>query len=144
MRGLLRMKHLIVLVACFVFIFSACAFAADGTSISPAKAEPSKAVTSKPPKEPGVSITGVVKEISDTMIMVERTVKGNTETIKFVLDKPIEQINAGDKVMVSYIKRDDKHIATMVTPVIAKRIIKKTSPLKEIKPLPAEAPPSPK
>jgi hypothetical protein len=137
------MKRLIVLVACFVFIFSACAFAADGTSIAPAKAEPAKAVTPKPPKETRVSITGVVKEISDTMIMVERTVKGNTETMQFVLDKPVEQINAGDKVRVSYIKKDDKHIATRVTPVIAKKIIKKASPLKEIKPLPA-APPSPR
>ncbi len=138
------MKRLIVLMACFVFIFSACAFAADGTSIAPAKAEPSKAVTPKPPKETRVSITGVVKEISNTMIMVERTVKGNTETMQFVLDKPVEQINAGDKVRVSYIKKDDKHIAIRVTPVVAKKIIKKASPLKEIKPLPAEAPPSPK
>ena len=138
------MKRLIVLVACFIFIFSACAFAADGTSIAPAKSEPSKAVTPKPPKETRVSITGVVKEISNTMIIVERTVKGNTETMQFVLDKPVEQINAGDKVRVSYIKKDDKHIAIRVTPVVAKKIIKKASPLKEIKPLPAEAPPSPK
>jgi hypothetical protein len=134
------MKRLIVLVACFVFIFSACAFAADGTSIAPAKAEPSKAVTPKPPKETRVSISGVVKEISDTMVMVERTVKGNTETMQFVLYKPVEQINAGDKVRVSYIKKDDKLIAIRVSPVVAKKIIKKASPYKEIKP--AEAPPS--
>ena len=138
------MKRLIVLVACFVFIFSACAFAADGPSTAPAKAEPSKAVTPKPPKETRVSITGVVKEISDTMIVVERTVKGNTETMQFVLDKPVEQINVGDKVRVSYIKKDDKHIAIRVTPVVVKKIIKKTSPLKEIKPSSVEAPPSSK
>jgi hypothetical protein len=143
-RGLLKMKRLIVLATCSVFIFSSCAFAADGTSTAPAKANPSKAVTSKPAKEPGVSIAGVVKEISDTMIIVERTVKGNTEAIKFVLYKPIEQINAGDKVMVSYIKKDDKFIATRVTLVIAQKIVKKGSPLKAIKPLPAEAPPSSK
>ena len=137
-----RMKHLIVLAAFFVFILNICAFAAEGTSTAPAKAEPSKAVTPKPPKETRVSITGVVKEISDTMIMVERTVKGNTETMQFVLDKPVEQINAGDKVRVSYIKKDDKHIATKVTPVVAKKIIKKASSVKEIKPLPAEAPPT--
>lgn len=138
------MKHLIVLAACFVFVLSACAFAADGPSTAPTKAEPSKAATVKPPKETRVSITGVVKEISDTMIMVERTVKGNTETMQFILDKPVEQINAGDKVRVIYIKKDDKHIAIKVSPVVAKKIIKKTSPLKEIKPLPAEAPPSPR
>jgi hypothetical protein len=134
------MKHMIVLVAFFVFILNVCAFAADGTSTAPAKAEPSKAVTPKPPKETRVSISGVVKEISDTMVMVERTVKGNTETMQFVLYKPVEQINAGDKVRVSYIKKDDKLIAIRVSPVVAKKIIKKASPYKEIKP--AEAPPS--
>ena len=136
------MKRLIILAACFVFVLSA--FAADGPSTAPTKAEPSKAVIPKPPKETRVSITGVVKEISDTMIMVERTVKENTETMQFILDKPVEQINVGDKVRVSYIKKDDKHIAIKVAPVVAKKIIKKTSPLKEIKPLPAEAPPSPR
>ena len=138
------MRRLIVLVAFFIFIFSSCAFAADGTSTAPVKAMPSITVTSKPPKETGVSITGVVKEISDTMMMVERTVKGYMETIQFVLYKPVKQINAGDKVMVTYFKKDNKYIATMVTPVVAKRTIKKASPLKEIKPFPAEAQPSPK
>jgi hypothetical protein len=134
------MKHLIVLVAFFVFILNVCAFASDGTSTAPAKAEPSKAVIPKLPKETRVSISGVVKEISNTMVMVERTVKGNTETMQFVLYKPVEQIKAGDKVRVSYIKKDDKLIAIRVSPVVAKKIIKKASPYKEIKP--AEAPPS--
>ena len=124
------MKRLIMLVACFVFIFSTCAFAADGTSTAPAKAEPPKTVTPKPPRETRIRIVGVVKEISDTMIMVERTVKGNTETMQFVLDKPVEQINAGDKVRVSYIKKDDKLIATRVTPFIAKKIMKNPPPSK--------------
>ena len=138
------MKRLIVLVACLVFIFSACAFAADGTSTAPANVEPPKAASVKPPKETRVSITGVVKEINSTMVMVERTVKDKTETMQFVLDKPVEQINVGDKVRVSYIKKDDKHIAIRVTPVVAKKIIKKTPPLKEIKPPPAAATPSTK
>ena len=128
MRKLLRMKHLIVLVAFSIFILNVSAFAADGTSTAPAKAEHSKAIAPKPPKETRVSISGVVKEISDTMVMVERTVKGNTETMQFVLYKPVEQINAGDKVRVSYIKKDDKHIATRITPVVANKIIKKASP----------------
>ncbi len=136
------MKHLIVLVGFFVLIFNVWTLAADETSTAPAKVEHSKAVVPKPPKETRVSISGVVKEISDTMVMVERTVKGNTETMQFVLYKPVEQINAGDKVRVSYIKKDDKFIAIRVSRVVAKKIIKKAFPLKEIRPLPAEAPPS--
>ncbi|MGZ3578252.1 MAG: hypothetical protein ACXU9G_04625 [Syntrophales bacterium] len=135
------MKRLMVLVAGIVFVFSAAVFAVDGTSQVPAKADPSKAVTVKPPKETKVSITGVVKDISDTMISVERTVRGKTEIMEFALDKPVENIAAGDKVKVNYLKKDGKNLATRVTPVVVKKIIRKTSPLKEIKPSPTEAPP---
>lgn len=138
------MKRLIVLVVGFAFVFSTYIFAANGPSTVPAKTEPSKAVTMKPPKETRVSITGIVKEISDTMILVERTVKGKTEIMEFALDKPAEKIKAGDKVRVSYIKKDGKNVARRVTPFIAKKIIKKTSPIKETKPLPTEAPPAQK
>jgi hypothetical protein len=124
-----------VLVAGIVFVFSASVFAIDGTSQAPAKADPSKAVTVKAPKETKVSITGVVKDISDTVISVERTVRGKTEIMEFALDKAVEKINVGDKVKVNYLK-----IATRVTPVVVRKIIRKTSPLKETKPAPAEAP----
>jgi ribosomal protein S1 len=133
------MKHLILLVAGFVLIFTVSVFAANGISATPAKTEPSKAVTVKPPKETKVSITGVVKEFTDTMIMVERTVKGKTELMEFALDKPVEKIKAGDKVKVSYIKKDGKNMATRVIPTVAKKITKKAPP-REIKPSPTETP----
>ncbi|MGO9136645.1 MAG: hypothetical protein ACLP9S_09020 [Syntrophales bacterium] len=134
------MKRLMVLIAGIVFVFSAAVFAVDGTSQAPAKNDASKAVTVKPPKETKVSITGVVKDISDTMISVERTIKGKTEIMEFALDKPVEKITAGDKVKVNYLKKDGKNLATRVTPVVVKKIIRKTPPLKETKPSPAEAP----
>jgi hypothetical protein len=140
-RGLPGMKHLMVLAAGIVFIFSASVFAIDGTSHSPAKADPSKAVTVKPPKETKVSITGVVKDISDTAISVERTVRGKTEIMEFTLDKAVEKINIGDKVKVNYLKKDGKNLATRVTPVVVKKIIRKASPIRETRPLPAETPP---
>jgi hypothetical protein len=133
------MKHLILLVAGFVLIFNASVFAANGISATPAKAEPSKAVTVKPPKETKVSITGVVKAVTDTMIMVERTVKGKTEIMEFALDKPVEKIKTGDKVKVSYIKKDGKNMATRVIPAVAKKIMKKAPP-RETKPSPTETP----
>ena len=136
------MKRLMVLAAGIVFIFSAAVFAVDGPSQAqaPAKADPSKAVTVKPPKETKVSIIGVVKDISDTMISVERTVRGKTETMEFTLDKPVEKILAGDKVKVNYLKKDGKNIATRVTPFVVRKIIRKTSPLRETRPSPAETP----
>jgi len=135
------MKRLMVLLTGIVFIFGASVFAIDGTSQVPAKADPSKVVTVKPPKETKVSITGVVKGISDTVISVERTVKGKTEIMEFALDKAVEKINVGDKVKVNYIKKDGKNIATRVTPVVVKKIIRKASPSRETRPSPAETPP---
>jgi hypothetical protein len=95
-------------------------------------------------KETRVSFTGIVKEISDTTVMVERSVKGNVETMEFALDKPVQDIKAGDKVKVSYVKKEGKNIAMKVAPVVAKRIMKKAVPAKEIKPAPVEATPSKK
>jgi len=134
------MKHLMVFAAGLAFVFGTYIFAAERPSTAPAKAELPKAVTVKPPKETRVSITGVVREISDAMITVERTVKGKTETMGFVLDKPVEKIMVGDKVRVSYIKKDDKYVAIRVTPFVAKKIIKKVAP----KPAPSDASPPPK
>ena len=125
-RMMLRIRRLIILVAYFVFILSACVFAADEASTAASKIEPSKTVIPKTPKETRVSITGIVKEISDTMIIVERTIKESAETMHFVLDQPIEKINAGDKVRVIYIKKDDKYIAIKVSPDVSRKIIKKT------------------
>ena len=134
------MKRLLVLVASFIFVFSAYMSAAEGPSATSAKSEPPKSVTVKPPKETRVSITGIVKDISDTMLTVERTVKGKTEFMVFILEKPVEKIKVGDKVRVSYIKKGDKHIATRVTPFNVK-IIKKATPSKEMKASPsAEGP----
>ncbi|MGC9975313.1 MAG: hypothetical protein ABSC57_01145 [Syntrophales bacterium] len=132
------MKHLMVMLAGIVIIFGASVFAIDGTSQVPAKADPSKAVTVKPPKETKVSIIGIVKDISDTHISVERTVRGETEIMEFVLDKAVEKVNVGDKVKVNYMKKDGKNTATRVTPVVVKKIIRKASPPTDTKPTPTE------
>ncbi|HUH65265.1 MAG TPA: hypothetical protein VLZ07_02435 [Syntrophales bacterium] len=129
------MKRLIVLAAGLVFMFSAAVFAVDGPS------QPSVKAGSKPPKETRVSIIGIVKEISDTTISVERTVRGETEVMEFALEKPVEKINVGDKVKINYLKRDGKNVATRVSPFVVKKIIKKTSPLKETRPTSPEASP---
>lgn len=137
------MKRLMVFVASFIFVFSAYMSAAEGPSATPAKSEPPKSVSVKPPKETRVSITGIVKDISDTMLTVERTVKGKTEPMVFILEKPVEKIKIGDRVRVSYIKKEDKHIAIKVTP-FAVKIIQKVTPSKEVKASPSPGGPAKK
>ena len=135
------MTRMALLAAVLVMALHAPVFADDRPTTTPSKAEYPKANARKAPKETRVSITGVVKDISETMILVERTVKGKTETMEFVLEKPVEMIKAGDKVRVSYFKKEGKHIATRVSPFVAKKIIKKTPALRRTKQAPPETQP---
>ncbi|MCX5853260.1 MAG: hypothetical protein NTZ24_01520 [Deltaproteobacteria bacterium] len=138
------MRRFTLIIVGLAFAFCALAFATDKPSVVPYNTHPAKAAPIKTRKETRVSFTGIVKEITDTTIMVERTVKGSMEAMEFALDKPAANIKVGDKVKVSYVKKEGKNIAMKVAPVVVKRIIKKAIPPKEIKPAPIEAAPSKK
>jgi hypothetical protein len=135
------MRRFMVFVIGLAFAFGALAFATDKPSVVPSSTQPVKAAPTKIRKETRVSFAGIVKEISDTMIMVERTIKGKVEIMEFALDKPVENIKTGDKIQVSYVKKEGKNVAMKVVPIVAKRIIKKVTPPKEIKPSSIEAAP---
>ncbi len=95
---------------------------------------------------PAVRVTrmraaGVVTEISDTILKIERKVKDQAETMEFILESPVPSIKAGDKVRVSYITKNDKNIAQKVTEDIPLNGIKKTSKKVEGKPVPPGAAP---
>jgi len=123
------MKHLtVVSVAGAIVILLISIFAVEISSTVPAKVDSSKAPAAKTAKRTRVTFIGVVKGLSDTTILVERAVKGKVELIEFVLDKPTEKIEVGDKVKVSFIKKEGKYIAANVTLVVNKKIIKKDTP----------------
>jgi hypothetical protein len=124
-----RMKHLIVVsVAGVIVILLISIFAVKISSTVPAKVDSSKAPAVRTSKRTRVTVIGTVKGLSDTTILVERAVKGKVELTEFVLDKPTEKIEVGDKVRVSFIKNEGKYIAANVTPVVDKKIIKKPTP----------------
>jgi hypothetical protein len=132
------MKHFKVIVVAVVSAFVALAFATEKPEIVPSKTQPVQIAPMKINKETRVSITGIVREISDTTIVVERSVKDNMEAMEFTLEKPAEKIKVGDKVKISYIKKAGKNIARKVAPVVPKRISKKAAPASEVKSVPAE------
>lgn len=70
-----------------------------------------------------MSFAGIVNEVEDNTIVVERTLKDKTEIIELALDK---------KVKVSHTKKEDRNIATKVYLIVPKRIVKKVSPVKEV------------
>lgn len=139
------MKRLLVLFAVVSFIFCGSVFATEATKAAPAapavKAEPATPAKAME-KETKMNATGKVAEISDTMLKIDRHVKGKAETMEFSLEKACSNVSAGDKVKVSYVTKDDKNIAAKVTKVAKKtkkNAVKKAAAAKEeVKP--AEAP----
>ena len=133
------MKRFLVFFVAVSFLFCTSAFAVEKPAAAPAKAEP--AATAPAAKETKMTATGKVMEISDTMLKIERTVKGKVETMEFTLEKPCPcakvcpKIAAGDKVKVSYVTRDDENVALKVTKVKkrAKKVMKEGA-AKEEKP----------
>ena len=124
----LKMKHLtVVSIAGAIVILLISVFAIKISSTVTAKVDASKAPIVRTAKTTRVTFIGVVKGLSDATILVERAVKGKVELIEFVLDKPTERIEVGDKVKVSFIKNEGKYFAANVTLVVNKKIIKKES-----------------
>jgi len=116
------MKKALWYVVGTVFLLSTLAFAADKAA-SPVKVDSVKTNIVKAAK---MHATGKVTEISDESIKIERTVKGDVETMEFALEKPLKNISVGDSVKIDYMEKDGKLIASRVAKVILKK--------KEVKP----------
>jgi hypothetical protein len=127
------MKRFLTLAAVLIFIGFTLAFAAE----KPRSAPP------LPPRTPEMSTAGKVLEISDTILKIERTLKGKAEIMEFILEKPFPNIMAGDQVKVSYLEKDGRNVLIRVAPAkktAVKKAVKKELP-KEMKPVAPPAPP---
>lgn len=133
------MKRFLVLFVALSFLFCGSVFAAEAPKAEPAAA--AKDVAKEAAKETKMSATGKVLEISDTMLKIERTVKGKAETMELTLEKACPKIVAGDKVKVSYVTKDGKNVATKVAKEKAKKAKKAKKAAKEAKPAEEKAAP---
>jgi hypothetical protein len=120
------MKKALLYVVGTVFLLSTLAFGADKAAY-PSNAGPIKTNIVKAAK---MHATGKVIEISEEYVKIERTVKGDVETMEFALEKPVINIIINDSVKIDYMEKDDKLIASRVAKVIFKK--------KEIKPTEAK------
>ena len=116
------MKKALWSVVCAIFLLSALAFAADKAA-STDTASPIKTNSVRIAK---MHATGKVVEISDESIKIERTVKGDVQTMEFALEKPVKNIIVNDFVKIAYTENDGK--------LMASRVAKVTFKKKEIKP----------
>ena len=116
------MKKVLCYVVGSIFLLSTLAFAIDKAE-SPVKVDPVKTNIVKAAK---MHAAGKVIEISDEFVKIERTVKGDVETMEFALAKPVKSFSVGDSVKIAYMGKDGKLIASRVTKITLKK--------KEIKP----------
>ena len=138
------MKRLLFTLTLIVLITVVFAFAAEQPSFQATKPEGVKSATAKAAssKEIKLNATGKVMEASETNLKIERTVKGKdgaSEIMEFVLEKP-EKVEIGNKVNVTYIKKEGQNVALRVAKVTA---IKKSTTKAEKPPDAKQAPAGP-
>jgi len=136
------MKRLLFILILLVLI--TIAFAAEKPSLQATKPEGVKSATAKEAssKEIKLNATGKVMEVSGTNLKIERTVKGKdggSEIMEFILEKP-EKVEIGDKVNVTYIKKEGQNVALRVAKM---RAIKKSTTKAEKPPDAKQAPVGP-
>ena len=124
------MKKALCIVG-LIFVLSTFAFAVD----RPASTIRTDTVNTNIVKAAKMHATGKIIEISDEAVKIERTVKGDVETMEFALEKPAKNIKVNDSVKIDYVEKEGKLIASRVAKVIfRKKEIKQT----QIKPVPGK------
>jgi hypothetical protein len=111
------MKKALWYIVGAIFLLSTLAFAVDKPA-SPVTADPVKANLAKTAR---MHARGKVIEISDEVIKVERTVKGEVEIMEFALEKPVTNMIVNDSVKIDYVEKDGKLIASRVAKVTLKK-----------------------
>lgn len=109
-------------------------------------AENPTAARTLPPRIPEMSTAGKVLEVSETVLKIERALRGKVEIMEFILEKPFPDLAAGDQIKVNYREKDGRNILTRAAPAqktAVRKAVKKELP-REMKPVPAPAGPAAK
>jgi len=117
------MRRLVLFLGICFFCASAYLYAAAPDQGAKAPSIPSGTAV----KVTKMRAAGVVMEISDTALKIERKIKDKAETMEFVLERALNKIKVGNKVRVSYITREGKNVATKVMADVPNKAIDKES-----------------
>jgi hypothetical protein len=112
------MKKTLVGIAGVICLLAAFAFAADKPATEANHGVTLKTTNVKAAK---MNARGRVVEISDKAIKIERSIKGNVETMEFALGNPVANIAVNDSVKIDYSVQDGKLTASRVAKLGAVR-----------------------
>jgi hypothetical protein len=99
-------KGFLIVIAGLILLGFTLAFAAEKTAAAPPT----------PPRVPEMSTAGKVIEVTATLLKIERTLKGEAETMEFALEKVFSGIAVGDQIKVSYREQNGRNILIRVAP----------------------------
>jgi hypothetical protein len=99
------MKRFLIVAASLMLLGFAPALAAEKAAVPP-----------PPPRVPEMSTAGKVIEITATVLKIERTLKGEAETMELILEKPFPNIAVGDLIKVSYREKNGRKLLIRVAP----------------------------
>ncbi|MDQ5987429.1 MAG: hypothetical protein CSYNP_03169 [Syntrophus sp. SKADARSKE-3] len=116
-RWMLTILGIAFLSASAAFAINPSEFVQNKTTPATVTTQPSQAKSI--PRETRMRATGTVKEMTANFLRIERTV--TAEPMDFYLEKPLDKITVGDKVNVSYIRKEDKNMAVRVSKVVPKK-----------------------
>ncbi len=101
------MKRFLIISGSLMLLCFTLVFAAEKKQATPVP---------PPPRVPEMSTAGRVMAVSDTILKIERTMKGKAEIMEFTLEKPFANITMGDQVKVNYIEKNGQNVLIRVAP----------------------------
>lgn len=90
-----------------------------------------------PVRTPEMSAAGRVIEISAAVLRIERSVKGESEIMAFVLEAPLTGFAAGDQIKVNYRIKEGRNTLIRATPAPKTAVQKNKKEVQGSKPLAA-------
>jgi len=116
-------------ILCFFVLLLSPSFGADGKPpVAPARPATEKIVPAAA-KVTTMKTAGVLTEITEQTIKIERAFKGKKEIMEFGLERPVEGLAVGDKVSVNYREKGGRYVAFKVAKMEEKKLPPRKTPV---------------
>jgi hypothetical protein len=116
-------------IICFFVLLLSPTFGADGKPpVVPARPAAEKIVPVAA-KVTTMKTAGVLTEITERTIKIERAFKDKKEIMEFGLERPLEGLAVGDKVSVNYLEKAGRYVAFKVAKMGEKKLPPRKTPV---------------
>jgi len=114
---------------CFFVLLLSPSFGADGKPPAVPARPAAEKIVPVAAKATTMKTVGVLTEITEQTIKIERAFKDKKEIMEFGLEGPLEGLAVGDKVSVNYLEKAGRHVAFKVAKVAEKKLPPRKTPI---------------